>query len=90
MQDIDALSSCWQDLQPELLARVFAELPLTSSLACEGVCTVWRKALTRPLAVQTTRKTLLLLNVEGRSRLHNDSSAQVHSQTRTWLGNVVV
>lgn len=60
----EATSSCWADLQPELLTKIFAQSPLTSCLACECVCSVWKYALVNFFARETTGKALVLLHAK--------------------------
>ena len=72
-------SSCWADLQPGILLKVFADLPLIDGFRCERVCTVWRQALFSDgaFAGQNETKVLVLLHVVGSSQVHGDSSASV-------------
>ena len=55
-------ASSWVDLRPELLAKVFAQSPLKSCLACECVCTVWKYALINLFGRETRGKALVLLH----------------------------
>ena len=78
MDTVATPSSCWVDVQPEILIKIFAALPLADGFACEKVCTVWRHALlSGPLAGQNKGKALVLLHAVGRSQLYGDSSASV-------------
>lgn len=78
MDPVETPSSCWADLQPGILANVFADLPLKDAFMCERVCTVWRHALlSGAFARQNKTKTLVLLHAVGSSQVYGDSSASV-------------
>lgn len=60
----DSTSSSWADLRPELLTKVFAQSPLTSCLACECVCSVWKHTLINFFARETEGKALVILHAK--------------------------
>lgn len=91
MNITEAQSSCWADLQLDILVKAFAHLPLKDGFSCEKVCTVWRRALlSGPVAGQNKAKTLVLSHAVGSSLIHGDSSGSVAELNISWPRKVVV
>lgn len=95
MDSVDTTSSHWADLQPDVLAKVSADLSLLDSLHCVKVCTAWRQFAFSCVVGQTKRRTLAISDVLGRSQVcgdNTDSLVQLNiSQHKeglaSWLSN---
>ena len=71
MDTVETPSLCWADLQPKIVVKVCAELPLMDDFTCEKV---WRHVLLSSLlAGQSKADTLVLLQAVGRSQTQGET-----------------
>lgn len=78
LQDVPA--SLWATLHPGLLNQIFALVPLDSGLACENICTVWRRIHIKAFVCARRGSSLVFLDAKAKRAKSQAANARTRQR----------